>query len=63
MSEDKFYKYESDSPLPGLKMQRVEKKVKGVSNPPEQRQFIEFRPTPDNRNAVTRLIDFLRDQY
>jgi len=63
MSDDKLYKYESESSLPSLKMQLVEKKTKGTFNPPEQRLFTQFRPTPEKRNAVTRLIAFLRDEY
>jgi hypothetical protein len=63
MSEDKLYKYESDSSLPSLKMLLVEKKAKGIINHPEQRLHNDFRSLVDKRNVVLRLITFLRDQY
>jgi hypothetical protein len=63
MSEDKLHKYESDSSLPSLKMLLVDKKTKGIINPPEQRLHNDFKSLVDKRNTVSRLITFLRDQY
>lgn len=63
MSDEKLRKYESESSLPSLKMLLVEKKPKGFNNLPEPRLRNEFRPVLDKHNAVSRLINFLRDQY
>jgi hypothetical protein len=63
MSDNKLHKYESDSSMPSLKMMLVEKKSKGINIPAEPRLRSEFRPVLDKRNAVSRLIIFLKDQY